>query len=403
MLPASYRALLRTRSVGSALATSLLARAATPAASLALVLIALQRTGSYAVAGMVSAAWVGGVGVGGLLTSRVVDHGRPRLVLLVSAAVSAAGLVTMAAVRSSSVPLLVGLTAVSALSMPPVGPTARALWPVLLAGSDERAAMYSLEAAAQELIFIVGPSLTALAAAVAAPEAGAVLAAALSLAGTVAFATTASLPRLAPPAERSGGRPSLRLLAVPMLAGGLLVGGLSVTEVAVIARSGQAGAAAAAGVLLAVWSTGSLFGGLIAGAYPPRRGPQRRLVWLLASVALITAVLAAAPGLLLLGVVLVAAGGLVAPALGGLYSQVQQVAPPGAVARTFAMLSTAGMGGAALGAAAAGAVVEAAGAGAAFLLGAALPAAAALMIAGQLRRKVRSARSVVEPSSAAAN
>ena len=84
----------------------------------------------------------------------------------------------------------------------------------------------------------------------------------------------------------------------------------------------------AAGALLAVWSAGSLVGGLVGGARPARRGrpggcwccsPARRPR---------TRCSPRRTGLLLLGGLLVLAGALVAPALGGIYTLVEQAAPP---------------------------------------------------------------------------
>ena len=60
MLPASYRPLLTTPSVARALATSLLARVGQPAGALAVTLLVVERTGSYASVGLVSACWVVG-------------------------------------------------------------------------------------------------------------------------------------------------------------------------------------------------------------------------------------------------------------------------------------------------------------------------------------------------------
>jgi len=45
VLPAAYRPLLRTPAVGRALATSVLARVGQPAGGLAVVLLAVDRTG----------------------------------------------------------------------------------------------------------------------------------------------------------------------------------------------------------------------------------------------------------------------------------------------------------------------------------------------------------------------
>jgi predicted MFS family arabinose efflux permease len=381
VLPASYRQLLHTPHVARALGTSLLARTGMPTAGLAVLLLVVHRTGSYGSAGLVSAVWVSGAGFGGLVSSRLIDRGRSvRRVLLTAAALSAAGLVALSLVETSSTAVLATLTAVAAVTTPPVTPSVRTLWPVLLAGSDVRAAMYSLEATVQELTFIVGPSAAGAAAAVFSPAQSVQLAAVITVAGAATFAGTPGLERLAAPAA-SKVRPSGLLPLVPLyLAGALLICGLSWVEVGVVGAAGAAGATAAAGLLLAVWSAGSLVGGLLGGARPARRGPARRLVVLLAAVAAAHLALAASRGLWPLGILLVLAGGLVAPALGGIYALVQERAPAGAVAQTFAGLTVFLLGGAALGSALAGAVVDARGPETAFALGALPPALAAFVV-----------------------
>jgi predicted MFS family arabinose efflux permease len=381
VLPAPYRPLLRTPSVGRALATSLLARVGQPAGALAVTLLVVERTGSYAAVGLVGASWVVGAGVGSVLWSRLVDRGRPaRQVLLATTVLYAAGLTALVTVRSGSTAVLAGLTAATTLFTAPVTPVARALWPVLLPEPDARAAMYSLEATVQELVFIVGPALAGIAAAVASPSAAVLVAGAVAMVGVVSFAATPGLARLGG-GERAPVRPAALRPLLPLFAAAfLLLCGLSWVEVGVIGAAGAAGATAAAGALLAVWSAGSLAGGLIGGARPARRGPGRRLLVLLVAAAVGHAVLAAYPGLAVLGVLLVLVGALVAPALAGIYTLVEQSAPAGAVTQTFAGLAVALLGGSAVGSALAGLVVQAHGPAAAFLLGAVPPALAAVLV-----------------------
>ncbi|HEX6755889.1 MAG TPA: MFS transporter [Mycobacteriales bacterium] len=381
MIPAAYRELLRTPTVGRALGTSLLARLGLPTAGLAVVLLGVERTGSYGTAGLLSAVWVAGSGLGGLVSSRLLDRGRRAwLVLLVTAALSASGLVVLALSSTRSAPVLAAITAAAALTAPPVVPTARALWPALLPDPAARSGMYSLEATVQELTFVVGPSAAGAAAGLGSPSTAVALAGVVMLIGVALFATTPGLDRVA-----GGERAPFRLGAVlPLLpvflAGGLLICGLSFVEVGVIGAAGSAGSTAVAGFLLAVWSAGSMAGGLLGGARPPRRGPARRLLVLLPAVAVANLVIAASDGLVLLGVLLVLSGALVAPGLASIYTLVQERAPAGAITQTFAGLTVSLLGGAAIGSALAGAVVEAQGPDAAFALGAVPPALAAAAI-----------------------
>jgi predicted MFS family arabinose efflux permease len=384
VIPRSYGLLLRTPFVARALGTSLLARVGMPMGGLAVVLLVVDRTGSYASAGFISAVWVAGVGLGSLASSRLVDRGRsPRAVLLGTAVLSSTGLVVLAAVPTGSTPALAGMTAVAALTAPPAPPVVRALWPVLLPDAESRTAMYSLEATVQELVFIVGPSVAGAAAAVASPAAAVALSGVLSLLGVLSFAVTPGLDRIGAGERRRVRRVELVPLLPLYAAGFLLICGLGWVEVGVVGAAGAAGETAVSGALLAVWSAGSLVGGLLGGARMARRGPARRLLVLLAAVAaahLAVATYQVFDGLLLLGALLLVAGALVAPALGGIYSLVQERAPAGAVAQTFAGLAVALLGGSAAGSSLAGVVVETRGPPAAFALGAIPPALAALVV-----------------------
>jgi predicted MFS family arabinose efflux permease len=81
-----------------------------------------------------------------------------------------------------------------------------------------------------------------------------------------------------------------------------------------------------------------------------------------------------------LGILLLPAGALVAPALAGIYTLVGQSAPAGAVTQTFAGLAVALLGGSAVGSALAGLVVQAHGPATALLLAAVPPALAAVLV-----------------------
>jgi MFS family permease len=386
--PTAYRTLLATPHVRRALLTSLAGRAAAPMAGLAVVLYVVGRTGSFAAAGLISAVWTAGAGVGGLVSSRLIDRARPRAVLVATAAGSAAGTVALAAVHTSSLPVLAAVAGSAALLWPPLVPATRALWPVLLPDEAARSTMYSLEATLQELGFIAGPVLAGAVAAAASPALAVALSGLVSLVGVAAFATTPGLAALAQrDAPRAGPR-ALVGLAPLFLGGALLVAALSMVEVGVVGVASGVGAAAAAGPLLAVWSVGSMAGGVVGGALPVRRGRERRLLVLLGGLAVATAALAPVHRPVLLGVLLVAGGALVAPALAAIYALVQQLAPPGAMTQTFAALTMFLLGGSAVGAAAAGALVEASGPGAAFLVAAAVPVAAAATVAITLARSM---------------
>ena len=213
--------------------------------------------------------------------------------------------------------------------------------------------------------------------AVRAPAAALVLAALVLAAGTVAFAATPESRAM--PAHGVGAAGRSGALAAPgvqtLLAVGAALGAaFGAIEIGVVAAAEDAGAKGATGALFAVWGVGSLVGGLLAARHGAARDAPRRLVALLAALAVGHAALALAPGPWALGAVLVVAGALIAPLFAVVYGLVGEVSRPGTVTEAFAWLTT-GIGvELALGSAAAGVLTAARGPAAAFLLAAAVTA-----------------------------
>jgi predicted MFS family arabinose efflux permease len=142
-----------------------------------------------------------------------------------------------------------------------------------------------------------------------------------------------------------------------LTAGAALVLGFSATEIAVVAFVSGREATAAAGVVLAVWSVGSLVGGL---AFGGRVGSVddaavARSLLLIGSGVALTAV---APDRVVLAVLLFAGGMAVAPGLARLYGRIGATAPEGAATEAFGWMTVAMLVGATGGAALGGASVE---------------------------------------------
>jgi hypothetical protein len=218
-----------------------------------------------------------------------------------------------------------------------------------------------------------------------APAAALVLSAALTLTGTLAFATSPLSRSWRAEARARDWAGAMRSPGLRTVVGvgallGVAVGG---TEVSVAAVAERAGATGAAGVLLALWSLGSLAGGLLYGGRRLHSPLERRYLRLLAALALGCVPAALAGGLPLappaalaaMGAALVVAGVAIAPLLVCHYLLVERLAPAGTVTEAFNWALSGFLGGLAGGAALAGAVIEAAGVGPAL---AAAPAAVAL-------------------------
>ena len=155
-------------------ATGLVARLPISMVGLGLVLLVSGATGSYGVAGSVSAAYLLANALVSILVGRLVDTLGQRRVLPVAVLVCTAGLLlTMTAVQSDWPLVLVYAGAVLAgMSMPPIGACVRARWSYVLATKSEVQTAYALEAVVDEAVFIVGPILVTVLATALHPLAG---------------------------------------------------------------------------------------------------------------------------------------------------------------------------------------------------------------------------------------
>jgi MFS family permease len=351
------------------------------------VLLVREVGGSYGVAGLVAGTYSVALALASPLLGRLVDRLGQTRVLAACAVASAAGFGALAAAgRSASPALLAGLAALAGASLPPVAACLRALWSELLGHGGKLQAAFAVESTVQELIFVVGPPLVALLAAVFSPPAAVLGTGLLLLVGTGVFATT-------PVSRAWRGERRAADWAGPLRSRGiravlasivLLATAFGTVEVTVVADAEQLGSRTLAGPLLALWAFGSIVGGLVFGSRASDRGPEQRLVGLLALVVAGIALLAVAGGLVQLGAGMVLAGIGIAPAIACLYLLVDRLAPAGTVTEAFTWVTTAFATGFAAGNALGGTLVQRVGIEAAFLIAAGCVAAGALL--ARLRR-----------------
>jgi MFS family permease len=392
-----YAEVLRVPHVAALVASTLVTRLPIAINGLALVLFLRHQTGSFAVAGAVVGGLAAGSAIGAPVNGRLVDRAGVRVLLPVAAVHAASlGLLVLGAKAAVPVVLLVACGVAAGASVPPASSVQRSLWPALLRGRPElQQAAYAMDSVGIEVLFVCGPLLTALIATVASPEAALGVSAAAVLAGTALFVVQP--PVRAATAARGTGRgpitgalrsPGVLTLALSSVPPGI---GLGICEVALPAFSLDHGTAARAALLFAVWSLGSVAGGLVYGAM--RRPHLQRThiaVTLLLPLSLLP--LAAAPSIPAMALLLLPAGAFVAPLLATRNEMIGWVAPPDARTEAYAWPQTAFLGGLGVGAAAAGGIVEASGPPLAFLVAAAIAATGAV-IAVARRGTVRAPRS----------
>jgi MFS family permease len=382
-----YLQILRTPHVGRLFAASLLARLPMGINGLAIVLLLRAETGSFGIAGATAGALALGTGLGAPLTARLIDTLGERM-LLALAAVSAAALLAVIALAHAGAPgaALVATALVAGAAFPPASSVLRTRYPLLFAGQPELIqGAFALDSVLTEIIFTAGPLLTAGLVVVFEPAAALLVSAVALLAGSAAL--VAALPPGEEPAEAAAnGRlgalaaPGIRTLVASMLPVGFAFGAL---EVALPAFADAEGQPELAGVLIAIWSLGSVAGGLTYGARPRRgslAGTHLRVALLL-PLSFLPLALASSPAAMAL--LVVPAGALIAPLIATRNELAGRVAPPGARTEAYTWPLTALVAGIALGAATAGALADATSWQAAVLAAAVAAAAGAAVSAGR--------------------
>jgi MFS family permease len=363
--------------------SSIVARLPLGMTSLAIVLL-VSKQGAYTKAGLVIALYVTGTGIAGPLIGRMVDRAGRTRILPPFAAAEAALLCLLAEIPPRNTAPLLACAFGAGLCTPPVTSSARALWPVVLP-ADQVAVVYALEATVQELAFIVGPSLVALIVSFSGPPEALFTSAAALLMGVLAFSfhpmtrSTVSVLDPSVPARRSLRMP----LPLPIVLGAMtIVSAFNMVELATVAFARSHHSAAASGVVLAVWSAGSLVGGALLGIRASGSAVTgQRVAALMVVLAAGTAVPALSPNIWLLGLFLFIGGASIAPTFGALYALAAAESAAGRQTEAFGWLSTGFQAGGALGAITGGAIVQVSGSRVAFCVGAGAILVGALVMA----------------------
>ena len=154
----AYGNLLKTPGVGRVIAAQLTARFPFGMLSLAYLLHVEHIFGSYGSAGLVLATTSVGQAIAGPLTSRWMGSWGMRPVLILTSIVA---LASMAVIAFVLMPLwaYVVIGFLGGLAVPPVQPAVRTIYPKMVT-SAQLTPLFSLDASAQELIWVAGPVIT---------------------------------------------------------------------------------------------------------------------------------------------------------------------------------------------------------------------------------------------------
>jgi MFS family permease len=353
----SYIDLLKTPGVGRIIGAQLTARFPSGMLSLAYLLHVERVHDSYGAAGLVLAATSIGQAIAGPLTSRWMGVWGMRRVIVLTLIVCTAAILSIALIPMS-VPAYMIVGFIGGLSTPPIQPAVRTIYPKMV-NSRQLTPLFSLDASAQEIIWVAGPVITTFVAIQVSTQSAILLAGAFLIAGGVWFIASPELGWVRiPRSKRSFGtvlkRPPVLLATIT---GFLLVGACAAVEAGVVAVFGHGGPEA--GIVLAVFALGSLVGGLSLGHLPI--GPwalARRMLVVFVGMALALVWL----DFWWLSIALLIAGIGIAPALAVIFAIVSSSVKFSDTAEAYGWVGTGQLIGAAIGSAIAGFLIDANGA-----------------------------------------
>ena len=309
---------------------------------------------SYGLAGLVLAATSLGQAVAGPVTSRLMGRLGMRFVITATLIIAAASMAAMAfLILPIGAYMLIGF--VGGLSTPPIQPAVRTIYPTMV-NSKQLTPLFSVDASAQELIWIAGPVVTVFIATQISTTMAIVVALFILIIGGIWFLMRPELGTVKIPMSKS--RMGTVLTKPPVLlatvVGFLLIGSAAAVEVAVVSVFGHGGPQA--GIVLSIWAFGSIVGGLALGHVPI--GP-----WALAVRMGVVFIGMALAGIILdfwwiAGALLIAGIGI-APALAVMFAIVSSSVKFSDTAEAYGWMGSGQLIGAALGSAVAGFAIDA--------------------------------------------
>nr|WP_279549908.1 MFS transporter [Leucobacter weissii] len=322
-----------------------------------IVLLHIQLAyGNYTAAGIVLAAQSIGQAISGPLAGRLMGRLGMRPVLLTTSIVCTALLTTLALTQLPLV-VLTPLAFALGLTTPPVTPAVRTVYPKLVPGKQV-SALFSLDASAQEIIWVIGPVVAVFVSGQLSTVWGLLLAALFMLGGGLWFTYSPEIGRVQiPPARRRFGavlaQPTVLIATIGNF---FFVASFAALEAGIVAAFGHGGIES--GILLAIFSVGSILGGLLLGHRAVRRWS---MFWRSVIVLVGTALCLLSSDPYWLAAALFVGGIGVAPFFAALYSSVSATVKFSETAEAYGWVGTGMLVGVAMGSALAGVAIDVAG------------------------------------------
>lgn len=402
-----YRALLSIPGTKKFVVPGVIGRFPMSMLGLGCVLLITSETGSYAIAGAVSATLAIASAIAGPVLGRLTDRHGQRTILLPTLAVFTVSALALVIVATSSAPewLLFPPAALAGGSAPQIGSMVRRRWTTIVGGTPQLNTALSLESSLDEGVFVIGPVLATLLASSVWPPAGVLAAVALALVGGIAFARQReSEPPPSPLIDgRSHGKHAITVRGLWVLVATFFAVGtiFGTNDLSIVAFATEHGHRGASGLLLAVFAFGSLIAGVLYGVIDWKQSLRRRFLIAVVALTIGTVPVVLAHNLAVMSGAALLLGLSISPLIVSGLGLVERLVPDAVLTEGFAWVTTALLTGVALGAGIAGRVIEAAGPNWALLVSTGAGCVAAVIAfsgRGLLRPVPVEAEAVLEPA-----
>jgi predicted MFS family arabinose efflux permease len=311
---------------------------------LALLLLMVDITDSYFLAGLVDATWtLVGAFTAPAIAILIDKYGQRRVIgpQITIHVIAVAAILVLAAADAPYWTFFIA-AAVAGACLPVMGAAVRARWSYLLGDSALLRTAYSWESVVDEFVFIVGPPLAASVSAYLGPPQAVALTAVIGATGTIGFLVQRKTEPPANPDRRHTGRLAIAYRGMPLLQVVMVMLGVvfAGVEVTVIATAREGGDTAAAGIVLAVWSVSSMIAGLVIGGLRRLPGLHVQLVLSCGFLAASLVPLLFVESLPAIAIVLLVGGAAVSPALIAGFALAARLVPAGSLTESLTWTST---------------------------------------------------------------
>jgi MFS family permease len=326
-----YQEIFQVRGTKAFAAAAFVARMPVAMAPIGIVTMLSQLRDEYWLAGAVAATFTFANAVIAPQISRLVDKwGQFRLLVPTTAVAVVAFVLMMMAADPKWPRWTLFLAALLAASMPSISAMVRARWTELFRDRPGLNTAFAFESAADELVYIIGATLSVGLSVTVFPEAGVLVSTLLLALGTAAFV----LQRDTEPARRQSRHgttsSAIRLRPVRLITLSMVfVGAIFATaEVTTVALTRELGNPDAASLVIAVYAAGSFVVGVVIGGLNLRAALHRQLLVALSVLLLTTLPLLLADTVPWLAATIFLSGIAVSPTFITAFGLVEQRVPP---------------------------------------------------------------------------